>query len=85
MQVSETEQLTSPNCSYAREGFYLVAKNSEQILVLCGGDNPLKYEKFSGRYSCLAVNKKGSDEIHSQLNILGKLKLQFVYLGSQYG
>lgn len=75
IRVSETVHLTTPNCSYAKEGVYLVVKQYEQILVLCGGENPLRYEKFSGRYSCLAVNEMGSDEISSQLNILGKLNL----------
>ena len=69
----DKRQLTSPDCKHARDGIYLLSQGSEQVAVLCG--DPLTYEKFSGRYTCRAVNEKGSYEIHADLNILGRVIL----------
>ena len=59
----------SASCKFARDGWYFT-ENGKQEMVICG--NPLKFETFSGRYTCQARNKVGMDEIHADLQILGK-------------
>ena len=65
-------QLKSPHCNNAKDGMYFFTEGSKQDLLICG--NPLKYEEFSGRYTCRADNEIGKDEINADLNILGKEK-----------
>ena len=64
-------QLRSPNCEHAKDGVYFFTSGSKQDVILCG--DRLKFEEFSGRYTCRAKNKLGVDEIHTDLTILGEL------------
>lgn len=65
-------QLRKPSCQHAKDGFYYFTPESKQDVILCG--DPLKFEVFSGRYTCRAKNKLGDDEIHTDVKILGKFE-----------
>ena len=63
----------SQDCKHVSDGIHFFTKGSKQDVLICG--HPLSYETFSGRYTCRAENEVGIDEIHADLNILGKVKL----------
>ena len=59
----------NPNCNTVRDGFYFAGNNKQEV-VICG--TPLRYEDYSGIYTCRARNSEGEDEISTSLKILGK-------------
>ena len=65
--------LTTPSCAHLKEGVYFFTNGSKQDVIICG--SPIKYERFSGRYTCQAENEEGIDKVHVDLNILGKVYL----------